>query len=210
VPVAGWIVAGMVTATVMLHFSNGLLVSVAGSIAHEASRYAWHWYLCALVVGGITAWRCSVTDDAAMCVMLLTVASLLVVQAPLDARTRRLSRPVTYAAIAGTSTTTIASHAIHRDIADSVTVLSATMLVTTGFWVLHRSSPKSLGFGDVLLVVPLSLATASVSLFAVGVWQFVAATTGAVHALVIRHRRSTIPFGPHLIGAAWFVVVGSV
>jgi len=40
-------------------------------------------------------------------------------------------------------------------------------------------------------------------------WQLVAATTGAVHAVWVRVRSgsSHVPFGPHLLVAAWLMLL---
>jgi leader peptidase (prepilin peptidase)/N-methyltransferase len=77
---------------------------------------------------------------------------------------------------------------------------------------LHRLSPRSLGWGDVLLVAPLGIALGYVAADRVVVWQLLASTTGAIHALVLRRLRgaSGIPFGPHLLVAAWLVLLVSV
>jgi prepilin signal peptidase PulO-like enzyme (type II secretory pathway) len=87
------------------------------------------------------------------------------------------------------------------------------VLVMVGVYAMtHRVSPHSLGWGDVLLVVPLTLAIAYVSVERVLWWQLVAASTGAVHAgwVRVRHGGRHIPFGPHLLFGAWMVLVTSV
>jgi len=90
-------------------------------------------------------------------------------------------------------------------------VLSAVVVVGV-YWVLHRLSPRSLGWGDVLLVAPLTLAVAYVAVERVLWWQLLAATTGAVHGVWVRARsgHNHIPFGPHLLVGAWLVLLLSV
>jgi prepilin signal peptidase PulO-like enzyme (type II secretory pathway) len=94
----------------------------------------------------------------------------------------------------------------------AVTAVGIAAVVVTVFALLHRLSPRSLGWGDVLLVTPLSLAVAHVAIERVLWWQLMASTTGALHALVARRLRGTrsIPFGPHLLLAAWLVLLASV
>jgi prepilin signal peptidase PulO-like enzyme (type II secretory pathway) len=85
-------------------------------------------------------------------------------------------------------------------------------VVVAVYALLHRLSPRSLGWGDVLLVAPLGIALGYVAADRVVVWQLLASTTGAIHALVLRRLRgaSGIPFGPHLLFAAWLVLLVSV
>jgi leader peptidase (prepilin peptidase) / N-methyltransferase len=130
--------------------------------------------------------------------LIVVVTALMMVQVPLDVRTHRLSRRATTGAM----------------IAVTLIVVSiAVVLAMVGVYALtHRVSPRSLGWGDVLLVVPLTLALAYVSVERVLWWQFMAAFTGALHAgwARIRHRQSHVPFGPHLLVAAWLMLVFSV
>ena len=103
-------------------------------------------------------------------------------------------------------------------VGDGVGVRSAVVAVGTAavvvatYALLHRLSPRSLGWGDVLLVAPLGLALGYVAADRVAVWQLLASTTGAIHALMLRRLRGvrTIPFGPHLLVAAWLVLLASV
>jgi len=86
-------------------------------------------------------------------------------------------------------------------------------LAVGGLYVgLNRVSRVSLGLGDVFLVVPLTLSVSYVAAEYVLIWQFLAAASAAVHGLVVRAARgvSMIPFGPHLLGAAWLVLVFSL
>jgi len=94
----------------------------------------------------------------------------------------------------------------------ALAALVIATVVVTMFAVLHRFSPQSLGWGDVLLVAPLALSVALVSANSVVVWQLLASGSGAVHAIAGRLSAGnrTIPFGPHLLFGAWLVLVVSV
>jgi leader peptidase (prepilin peptidase) / N-methyltransferase len=171
-----------------------------------------HWWLAA-VVGSLTAFSGLRAETMAGAVLAVVVAGLLMVQTPLDVRTRHLSRRVTVIAVA------LVSAVIAMDIVgDGVGVRSAVVAVGTAavvvatYALLHRLSPRSLGWGDVLLVAPLGLALGYVAADRVAVWQLLASTTGAIHALALRRLRGvhTIPFGPHLLAAAWLVLLASV
>jgi prepilin signal peptidase PulO-like enzyme (type II secretory pathway) len=98
------------------------------------------------------------------------------------------------------------------DLAGAAVAAAVAIAVVAVYALLHRWSPSSLGWGDVLLVVPLALAVGYVALDRVAVWQLLASATGALHALVARRLRGTgsIPFGPHLLVAAWLVLFASV
>jgi len=90
--------------------------------------------------------------------------------------------------------------------------LPATTFIVATYLLAHRISITGLGFGDVLLVMPLTLAVSYRGLEPVLYWQLLAACTGALHAVVMRvsRRESNVPFGPHLLLAALAVLVVSV
>ena len=172
-----------------------------------------HWWWLAAVVGSLTTFSSLRAETVAGAALAVVVAGLLIVQTPMDVRTRHLSRRATVIAISSVSAV------IAMDvIGDGVGVRSAVVAVGTAavvvatYALLHRLSPRSLGWGDVLLVAPLGLALGYVAADRVVVWQLLASTTGAIHALVLRQLRgvSTIPFGPHLLVAAWLVLLASV
>jgi leader peptidase (prepilin peptidase)/N-methyltransferase len=77
---------------------------------------------------------------------------------------------------------------------------------------IHAISPRSVGWGDVLLILPLALALAPQGLDTVLIWQLSASLAGTLHAVSLRLTNGvrSIPFGPHLIGAAWLVLVFSL
>ena len=172
-----------------------------------------HWWWLAAVVGSLTAFSGSRAETIAGAAFAVVVAGLLMVQAPMDVRTRHVSRGATVIAVA------LVGAVIAMDVVgDGVGARSAVVAVGTAavvvavYALLHRLSPRSLGWGDVLLAAPLGLALGYVAADRVVVWQLLASTTGAIHALMLRRLRGvrTIPFGPHLLIAAWLVLLASV
>jgi len=137
---------------------------------------------------------------------------LSLVQIPLDFRTRTLSRRATlFATIAvllALVVETISSESVRRLSLAAV----MTLFVGVAYFLLHRLSTYALGFGDVLLVIPLTLAVAYRGVESMLYWQLLAACIGSVHAVMMRvwRRESGIPFGPHLLLAALVVLVASV
>ena len=137
---------------------------------------------------------------------------LSLVQIPLDLRTRTLSRRATLFA----TIVVVLALAVETTSSESVRRLSLatvmTLLVGVAYFLLHRLSTYALGLGDVLLVIPLTLAVSYGGVEPVLYWQLMAACSGALHAVVMRvwRRESSIPFGPHLLLAALVVLVASV
>ena len=170
------------------------------------------WWLAA-VVGSLTAFSGSCAETMAGAVLSAVVAGLLIVQTPMDLRTQHLSRRVTVIAIALVSVV-IAIDVVSGDVGlrSALVAVGVAVVVVAVYALLHRLSPRSLGWGDVLLVAPLGLALGYVAAERVAVWQLLASTTGATHALMLRRLRGvrTIPFGPHLLVAAWLVLLASV
>ena len=164
------------------------------------------------VVGGITGWMFHQSNSVVDRSLLVVVSLLLLAQGPLDLQTRRLSRPVTVggfiAAVGIVAMDAFSSSSISRALLSMLLCLA----VVVAFGVLHRLSATSLGLGDVFLVAPLSLVVAHVSPQNTLVWLLAASVSGANHgALSLMTQRShMIPFGPHLLGAAWLVLVLSV
>jgi len=144
--------------------------------------------------------------------LIAVVTVLMMVQVPLDLRAHRLSRrATTWAAVAVVIVMAVDVWASGPHVPAVASVMSAVVVVVL-YWLLHRVSPQSLGWGDVLLVAPLTLAVAYVAVDRVLWWQLVAATSGAVHAVWLRVRcgSSYVPFGPHLMVAAWLMLAVSV
>lgn len=171
------------------------------------------WWWLAAVVGSLTAFSGSHAETMAGAVLAVVVAGLLMVQTPLDVRARHLSRRATVIAVAFISVV-IAMDVVGDDVGarSAVVAVGTAAVVVAVYALLHRLSPRSLGWGDVLLVAPLGLAIGYVAADRVVVWQLLASTTGAIHALVLGRLRGvrTIPFGPHLLAAAWLVLLASV
>jgi prepilin signal peptidase PulO-like enzyme (type II secretory pathway) len=180
-------------------------------------RLPFWMYAVGVVTGGITGLSIHHSSQVAPSTLLVIVMLIFLVQAPIDFTTHRLIRPVTYLFTAITACVMIVDvvAAEPQDGGALQTTASALMvmlLVIGSYALFHRLSPRSLGWGDVLLVAPLSLAVGYVHLGSVAVWQLVASLTGAVHALAIRRKSTTvsIAFGPHLLCAAWLVLLLSV
>jgi prepilin signal peptidase PulO-like enzyme (type II secretory pathway) len=144
--------------------------------------------------------------------MIAIVSLLCLVQIPIDIRTRRLSRSASITATAVAAMLLLIIAVVERSLGVIVVPVLVTLSVVSLYWLLHTWSPKSLGFGDVLLVVPLTLALARLAVDQVILWQFLASMSGAIHAVMcrIRSQSNTIPFGPHLLMSAWLVLVFSV
>jgi len=169
------------------------------------------WWLVA-VVGSVTAFVGLRAETIAGAALTAVVAGLLIVQTPMDVRTRHLSRRATMVAVALVSLV-IAVDVIGDGVGQSGGVaFGIAAVVVAVYALLHRLSPRSLGWGDVLLVAPLGIALGYVAADRVVVWQLLASTTGAIHALALRRIRgaSGIPFGPHLLFVAWLVLLVSV
>ena len=204
-------VVGAIVGVVALVASQRLVTLVARDIGVVPARFPWWSYVGAVVVGAVSLAR-NENELAASTVLVAIVTALMLVQAPLDLATRRLSRSVTLCAVAGTAVVLALTAVTDDDLAGAAVAAAVAIAVVAVYALLHRWSPSSLGWGDVLLVVPLALAVGYVALDRVAVWQLLASATGALHALVARRLRGTgsIPFGPHLLVAAWLVLFASV
>ncbi|MFM7900193.1 MAG: hypothetical protein ACKO97_14670, partial [Actinomycetota bacterium] len=88
--------------------------------------------------------------------LTVLIAVLTVIQAPLDVVTRRLSRYVTLMSL-GVVFIVWVIEVVKSSRSSALTALVTTTVVVTLFAALHRLSPQSLGWGDVLLVAPLAL-----------------------------------------------------
>ncbi len=171
------------------------------------------WWWLTAVVGSLTTFSSLRAETVAGAALTVVVAGLLTVQTPLDVRTRHVSRRATATAVALVSA--VIAMAVVGDgvgVRSAVVAVGVAAAVFAVYALLHRLSPRSLGWGDVLLVAPLGLAIGYVAVDRVAVWQLLASTTGAIHALMLRRLCGvrTIPFGPHLLVAAWLVLLVSV
>jgi prepilin signal peptidase PulO-like enzyme (type II secretory pathway) len=140
------------------------------------------------------------------------VSGLCLVQIPLDIRKRLLLRSATLSALCIIAAVIVVDSLGRRSVEKAVTSLLVAFGVVSVYAALHKVSPRSLGFGDVLLVAPLALAVEYVAPGNALLWQLLAASSGALHALIARLRSGSteVPFGPHLLGTAWIVLVVSV
>jgi len=163
--------------------------------------------IAALVIGGATgtAVRGMAFHEA---VAVSGLAALLIVQAPIDFVFRRLARAPTILATVFFQGVQLAKV---TEVGwwdgwwkSNITVLSITVV----FSITHRVSKESLGWGDVLLVIPTGMAVALSEVSLVMRWLLLASLTTSLHGVAIRLRgRRFIPFGPHLLFAAWFVSI---
>lgn len=160
--------------------------------------------LCGTTVGLVSAQR-GFRESVFLCV----VTALLIVQVPLDVLCRRLARTPTFVAfLASVPASLLAAHP-DLTIGEMLGTTVAAILVFIGFFVIHFVAPKSLGFGDVLLVLPLSLAMAFSTEAGVMSWIAFSSGSGVTHALITFkiNRKRYIPFGPHMIGVAWLLLL---
>ena len=194
----------------MVATAGAVGVLTFGALYRELLR---RWWWLAAIVGSVTAFAGARAETMVGAVLAVVVAGLLIVQTPLDVRTRHLSRWATVIAVALVSVV-IAIDVVGGDVGvrSAGAAVSVAAVIVAVYALLHRLSPRSLGWGDVLLVAPLGLALGYVAADRVAVWQLLASSTGAVHALVLRRVRgaSGIPFGPHLLVSAWLVLLASV
>lgn len=212
---------GAVIAAALLIHSLRLRQRIVG---HEhAFRWwlvRWMWIVSA-AFGAVSGWvvaRGMPTPDTGVdmrsdsisgALLFSIVSGLAVVQVPLDLTTRRLSRPATVlAAVAAALVITVHAIAV-ADISRSAGTLLLTIATCLFFWLAHRWSPASLGFGDVLLSVPIVSVLSWYDTELLLPWLLLASASGAVHAVVVWlvRRTRSIPFGPHLILSAWLLLV---
>ena len=167
------------------------------------------WFLAitfGAVTGGLAADR-----DWLVAAALVVTATLTIVQTPIDLVLHRLTRPATLAALV-VMLAVLGADVATNDLSSPAPMVVAAVGVTAAFAILHVVSPRSLGWGDVLIVAPLSLAVAAVSTSRVISWLFLACCTAGAHGLLERARRGEqfVPFGPHLLVAAWLAQVVAV
>jgi len=210
VPTAAWALVGALLGLGGLFVSQKLLRAV-DEIGGVSARYPRRWLAVSMAIGGVTGWVAVKAALSQSVALLVVVAALTLVQAPLDFVTRRLSRPVTLVAF-GAVLLIWARVLLESDRSSAVTALAVAIAVVAVYAIIHKLSPQSLGLGDVLLVAPLALALAIMSGADILAWQLIASVSGAVHAIVGRLTSGgrSIPYGPHLLVAAWLTLVLSV
>jgi len=210
-PAVAWVCVGVAVGIGCLFVSQRLLRAIASDAGIPTTDYSRWWCMGSAVLGGVTGWAATSGASPRHTALMLLIAALTVIQAPLDFVTHRLSRYATLMSL-GVVFIVWVIEVVKSSRSSALTALVTTTVVVTMFAVLHRFSPRSLGWGDVLLVAPLALSVALVSANSVVVWQLLASGSGAVHAIAGRFlaRNRTIPFGPHLLFGAWLVLVVSV
>jgi hypothetical protein len=211
VPVAAWIGLGIALAIMHVWLSQQLMLNVLPEPVQAARTYRW-WYGFGALTGVVTAVSLSSQTHVVDMALLMTTTSLMLVQAPLDAVTHRLSRIVTLVALSTVGLIIV----VDRFLSDGWNVDAPAILmalsVTTLYLLLHIFSSRAIGLGDVLIAMPLSVAVGASDAANIVLWQVLATASGALHAVSLskRHRDTSIPFGPHLLGSAWLVLVFSL
>lgn len=210
-PAVALAVLGALVGLLHIRSSSRLLNAARHEEPDAPSGFPIQLYVVGAVVGSTTAAMLPHVGEPIDSAALVVVASLTLLQGPLDLMTSRLSRPVTLLALVTLLVATVVDGVVTDPGRVGISILVSIAVVAV-FVVLHRRSPASLGWGDVLLVAPLALAVATVAVERVAWWQLAAAVSGSAHALMarVRPRRQTIPFGPHLLVSAWLIVLASV
>jgi len=152
------------------------------------------------------------SNSSLVAVVTAIVGGLSFLQIPLDMQSRVLSRRASLIALSLLLMCVGTDLAVVKSSRWALVGLPTTMGISTTYLLAWRVSSKALGLGDVLLVIPLTLAVSYVGIEGVLYWQLLAACTGALHAIVMRLWRGqkSIPFGPHLLLAALGVLIVSV
>lgn len=211
-PIAAWATLGACCGIALTWASAWLLSAVTQVSEKTPHGPAKWWYASAAVLGSATSLIGSRAESLRDAVLLWLVMALFLVQSPLDVTLRRLSRPVTLSSLVIVASILIVDSLAgdSRDAEWSAVLI--TLLMGSGYALMYILSPRSIGLGDVLLVLPLALTIASVNPSAVVTWQLLASSGAAVQGVVARLAvgLSMVPFGPYLLGAAWLVLAFSV
>ena len=211
-PVAAWLIVGAIVGVAHVP----LVLQLAGAMPYASNalssrRIAW-MFLFATACGGATGIAVGEATSSLSAALLVVVSSVTLVQTPLDLLTRRLSRLVTLVSLIGVVVVLLLDGTINRRFDDVLISGGAATGVTCVYAFVHRATPMALGWGDVLLVAPLTLAVGAASLQQVVIWQLVASASAAVHGVISRliSGGSTVAFGPHLLLGAWLVTALSL
>jgi prepilin signal peptidase PulO-like enzyme (type II secretory pathway) len=199
-------ILGLVVSLVLSRWSQLLLSAI-----HDGVKISRALVLVQLSCGATTG-TIAIGRSLDEAVIICVVAVLLAIQLPLDVFTRRLSRTFTVGAFMGIFVISFVKILFQEQREETINSLLFSAVVVSVFAALHVALPNSLGFGDVLLVAPLALAVASSSMFTGVLWLAVSSCSAAVHGVVnlIRRGERYLPFGPHLLGAAWALLVVGV
>ena len=176
------------------------LTNHSSVLTSRARRIIWSVAIAFGAATGVLA----ADRDWLVAVALVVTAILTIVQTPIDLALHRLTRPATLAALAA-MVVVLGTRVATTNVSSAAPIVIAAVGVMAAFAILHFVSPRSLGWGDVLIVAPLSLAVAAVSTSRVIPWLLLACCTAGAHGLLMRVRRGDrfVPFGPHLLAAAW-------
>ena len=209
--VAAFAALGAVVGLAALMVSRYLMTRVADDLGRSPTNLPVWSYGLAVLVGAVSLAR-NESEPASSTLLVMLSAILLLVQGPIDLVHHRLVRWMSVTALL-TAVVVVVADAMLRNLqrsAMTAVLVALTVVVAYGF--LHRLSPSSLGWGDVVLVAPLSISIAYVAVERVVAWQLAASVTGAIHAAVARLQRGerSIAFGPHLLVAAWLTMLISV
>jgi len=199
-------VVGIAFAVLCLQWSWSYMVEI--QIEPETPRVLW---LVLMVVGCVTGAVMGV-NLTANSLSLGIVTSLLIVQTPLDLFSHRLARvPTMLATVALIKARNfeVIAESRSKDLLVQSTVIALLLFELV---VIHRWAPQSFGWGDILLVAPLATAVTSSKISSLAIWLFIASSSASFHGVMLRCKsgKRYIPFGPHLLGAAWLVLVFSL
>lgn len=210
-PDIGFVLLGASLGIAGVEWSQRVIADIEAAVLRRHGTY-FGWLLVGGIYGAVSGSFLKGTETFADKVLLTAVALLTVVQTPIDARTHRLSRKTTIVAAIIILLTVVINTVINNTSRQLIYTLIAALAVTGVYAVLHRISPRSLGWGDVLLVFPLALALGTDTADRLITWQLLAASSGAICAVVLRLSRGApaIAFGPHLLLSSWVVLVVSV
>lgn len=138
---------------------------------------------------------------------LLVTSLLLAVQTPIDLATHRLARWPTLVSYLCLVLIQVVMHSDHDWWSRFWLPVCIAGATTFALATLHVTARSQLGFGDVLLSLPLGLAVALADLRHLLWWLLLSTATGAAHGL-ISHKNGahSLPFGPHLLFSAWLVL----
>lgn len=187
-----------------------LIAQSAGQQLSSGWRVSWSVSVAMVVVGGVTGYlMTSVSPPAATVAVIMAI--LLVIQTPLDIAFRRLWRTPTLVATGLLQFPQIDNVRESGWWSGFLRVNLQVLLIFFCFAAVHRLSRQSLGFGDVLIIVPAGLAVAISMSHMLVWWLFLAAVSGAVHGIIKRHQQlKHIPFAPHILIPAWAISVLSL
>ena len=168
--------------------------------------------LSLIAIGCLVGWFFVASDGSLVSSRLAVVTCLLIVQVPLDLLARRLARSPTLLALSALVAIQIVDALEDGKSRYFLSQVTATLLVVSALTLMFWISPRSLGLGDVLLAAPLAVAVSSVSVPSLAIWLLIASCSASIHGVVLRVFAGNryVPFGPHLLGAAWSVLMVSV